>query len=78
MKGQVLNSFVRTWGTISEVKLAINLDGMMLRGKGPRKPEFAQDVIPTQPLMIYTDLIEYNIVGNKKAPSLRCFSLAQS
>ena len=44
----------------------------MLRGKGPHKPEFAYD-IRIHLLMTYTELIEYNIVGDTKAPLLRCF-----
>ena len=47
--------------------------GVMLRGKGPQKPEFAYDIVRIHSLMIYTDLIEYNIVGDTKAPLLRCF-----
>ena len=47
--------------------------GVMLRGKGPHKPEVAYDV-RIHPLMIYADLIEYNIVGETKAPLLRCFA----
>ena len=47
--------------------------GVMLRGKGPHKPEFAHDIIHRHSPMIYTDLIEYNIVGDTKAPLLRCF-----
>ena len=47
--------------------------GVMLRGKGPAKPEFAYDIVRIHSLMIYTDLIEYNIVGDTKAPLLRCF-----
>ena len=47
--------------------------GVMLRGKEPHKPEFAYEIVPIHPLMIYTDLIEYNIVGDTKAPLLRCF-----
>ena len=47
--------------------------GLMLRGKGPHKPEFAYDIVRIHSLMIYTDLIEYNIVGDTKAPLLRCF-----
>ena len=46
---------------------------VMLRGKGPHKPKFAYDIVRIHYLMIYTDLIEYNIVGDTKAPSLRCF-----
>ena len=47
--------------------------GVMLRGKGPHKPEFAYDIVRIHSLMIYTDLIEYNIVGDTKVPLLRCF-----
>ena len=47
--------------------------GVMLRGKGPHKPEFAHDIVRIHSLMIYTDRIEYNIVGDTKAPLLRCF-----
>ena len=47
----------------------------MLRGKGPHKPEFAYDIVRIHSLMIYTYLIEYNIVGDTKAPLLRCFHL---
>ena len=46
---------------------------VMLRRKGPRKPEFAHDKVGIHSLMIYTDLIEYNVVGNTKAPLLHCF-----
>ena len=47
--------------------------GVMLRGKGPHKPDFAYDIVRIHSLMIYTDLIEYKIVGDTKAPLLRCF-----
>ena len=47
--------------------------GVMLRGKGPQKPEFAYDIVRIHSLMIYTDLIDYNIVGDTKAPLLPCF-----
>ena len=47
--------------------------GVMLRGKRPHKPEFAYDIVRIHSLMIYTDLIEYNIVYDTKAPLLRCF-----
>ena len=46
---------------------------VMLRGKGPDKPEIAYDIVRMHSLMIYTDPIEYNIVGDTKAPLLRCF-----
>ena len=48
--------------------------GVMLRGKEPYKPDFAYEIVRRHPLMIYTDLIEYNIVGDTKASLLRCFS----
>ena len=47
--------------------------GVMLRWKGPNKPEFAYDIVRKLSLMIYTDLIEYNIVGDTKPPLLGCF-----
>ena len=47
--------------------------GVMLRGKEPHKPKFAIDVVLIHSFMIYTDLIEKNIVGDTKAPLLRCF-----
>ena len=46
---------------------------IMLRGKGPHKPEFAYDIVRLHSFMIYTDMIRYNIVGDTKAPLLRCF-----
>ena len=49
--------------------------GVMSRGKGPHKPKFAYDIVRIHSLMIYTDLIEYNIVGDTKAPLMRCFFL---
>ena len=45
----------------------------MLGVKGPPKPEFAYDIARILSLTIYTDLIEYNIVGDTNAPLLRCF-----
>ena len=47
--------------------------GVMLRGKGPHKPEFAYDIVHIHSLIINTDLIEYDILGDTKAPLLRCF-----
>ena len=47
---------------------------VMSRRKGSHKPEFAYDIVRIHSLMLYTDLIEYNIVGDTKAPLLRCFS----
>ena len=47
--------------------------GVMLTGKRPHKPEFAYDIVRIHSLMIYTDLIEYNIVDRTRDPLLRCF-----
>ena len=45
----------------------------MLRGEGPHKPQLAYDIVRIHPLMVYTGLVEYNIVGDTKAPLLLCF-----
>ena len=52
--------------------------GVMLRGKGLQKPEFANDLFRIYSLMIYMDLIESNVVGDTKAPLLRCFPFFRS
>ena len=48
----------------------------MLREKRPHKPEFAHDFVRILSLKIYIlymiNLIEYNVVGDTKAPLLRC------
>ena len=46
--------------------------GVMLRGKRPHKQKFAY-IVRIHSLMIYTDLIKYNIVGDTRPPLLRCF-----
>ena len=43
-----------------------------MTGKGPNEPEFAYDIVRIH-WLIYSDLVEYNIVGDTKAPLLRCF-----
>ena len=45
--------------------------GVLMIGKGPR--EFGYDIVLIHSLMISSDKIEYNIVGDTKAPLLRCF-----
>ena len=47
--------------------------GVLMIGKGPHEPEFAYDIVRIHSLMIYSDLVEYNIDGDTKAPLLRCF-----
>ena len=46
--------------------------GVMWRGKGPHKPELAYDIVRIHSFMIYTNLIQYNIVGDTKIPLLQC------
>ena len=41
-------------------------------GKRPHEPTFAYDSVRINSLMIYTEIVEYNIVGDTKAPLLRC------
>ena len=47
--------------------------GVLKKGKGPHEPQFAYDIVRIHSLFIYSDLVEYNIVGDTKAPLLRCF-----
>ena len=47
--------------------------GVLMIGKRPHEPEFAYDIVRILSLMIYSDLVEYNIVGDTKTPFLRCF-----
>ena len=47
--------------------------GILMRVKGPHEPKFAYDIYRIHSLMIYTDIVEYNISGDTKAPLLRCF-----
>ena len=46
---------------------------VLMKRKGPHEPQFAYDIVRIHSLMIYSDLKEYNIVGDTKAPLLRCF-----
>ena len=47
--------------------------GILMSEKGPHEPTFAYDFVRINSLMIYTDVEEYNFVGDTKAPLLRCF-----
>ena len=47
--------------------------GVLMIGKGPHESQFAFDIVRIHSLMIYSDLVEYSIVGDTKAPLLRCF-----
>ena len=50
-----------------------NQFGVLMKGKGPHEPQFAYDIVRIHSLMIYSDLVECSIVGDTKAPLLRCF-----
>ena len=47
--------------------------GILMSGKVPHEPTFAYDIVRIHSLMIYTVIVEYNIVGDTMAPLLRCF-----
>ena len=47
--------------------------GVLMIGKGPHEPEFAYDIVRIHSLMIYSNLVEYSIVGDTKVPLPRCF-----
>ena len=47
--------------------------GVMLRVKGPNKPEIAYDIVRIHCLMICTDLTEDKTVGDANASLVRCF-----
>ena len=51
-----------------------NQFGVLMKGKGPHEPHFAYDIVRIHSLMIYSALVEHSIVGDTKAPLLRCFS----
>ena len=42
-------------------------------GKSPHEPELVYGIVRIHSLMIYSDLVEYNIFGDTKVPSLRSF-----
>ena len=50
-----------------------NQFGVLMKGKSPHEPKFAYDIVRIHSLIIYSNLVEYNIVGDTKAPWLRCF-----
>ena len=52
-----------------------NQFGVLMIGKGPHEREFAYDIVRIHWLRIYSDLVEYNTVGDTKPPLFRCFSL---
>ena len=47
--------------------------GVLMIEKCSHEPEFAYDIVRIHSLMIYSDPVEYNIVGDTNTPLLRCF-----
>ena len=50
-----------------------NVSGILMRGKEPHEATFAFHIVRIHSLMIYTDIVGYNIVGDTKTRLLRCF-----
>ena len=50
-----------------------NQTGVIMKEKGLHYPQYSYDIIRIHSLMIYCDIIEYNIVGDTKI-LLRCIS----
>ena len=50
-----------------------NDSGILMCWRGPHETTFAYDIVRIHSLMIYTDIVEYNNVGDTKGPLLRCF-----
>ena len=55
-----------------------NQFGVLMKGKGPHEPQFAYDIVRIHSLMIYSDLVEYSIVGTQRLPCYDAFPLSQS
>ena len=43
-----------------------------MQGKGPHEPTFAYDIVRIHSLMMYNDIVKYNIIGGTKVLLLRC------
>ena len=66
-------AFFRTDSRHNFGSQVVNELEVMLRGKRPQKTEIAYDIVRIHLLMIYTDAIDNNIVGDTKEPLLRAF-----
>ena len=49
-----------------------NQTGVIMKRKGPHYPQYSYDIMKIDSLMIYSDIIEYNIVGDTKTFLLCC------
>ena len=52
-----------------------NQTGVIIKRKGPHYPQYFYDIIRRHSLIIYSDNMEYNIVGDAKTPLLRCIPI---
>ena len=52
--------------------------GVLMIRKCPQEPEFAYDIVRIHSLILYSNLVEYNIVGDTKTPCYDAFSLSES
>ena len=48
---------------------------VIMKRKEPHYPQYSYDIIRINSLMIYIDIIEYNILGDTKTPVLHCIPL---
>ena len=46
--------------------------GISMSGAGPHFPKFPCDIVRIHTLMTFSDIVEYNIIGDTKAALLRC------
>ena len=49
-----------------------NETGVIMKAKVPQNPQYSYVIIRIHYLMIYSDILEYNIVGDTKTPLLHC------
>ena len=49
-----------------------NQTGVRMKQKGPHYPQYTYDIIRIHSLLIYSDIIEYIIIGDTKTPLLWC------
>ena len=58
--------------SISDIVNAVYGMALFMSGAGPHIPKFHYDTVGINTLMIYSDIVEYSIVGDTKAAILRC------
>ena len=53
-----------------------NQTGVIMKGKGRHCPQYSYDIIRIHFLMVYSDIIKYNIVGDTKTPFTALYSFS--